>query len=212
MGDAKRIIIVIGIIGLFILLLIGSSVIIKKKAENNNTRINENGSEQKVDQEEPKENTIPSEKADTDKMQLASSVHLRLFECFTSPEGEIVYPDDYCGSYPAEDGYHILLTSLGAENIKKYNDYFYRYDKYLDVILYEQGKISFNRLMEYSDKLASEIADSGINPVEVIADHFDCKIHVKVADESKQLLEENIQILFDAGEFPEIDIYDIVVE
>ena len=212
MDDAKRIISVIGIIGLFILLLIGSSVIIKKKAENNNTRINENGSEQKVDPEEPKESITPSEKADINKMQLASSVHLRLFECFTSPEGEIVYPDDYCGSYPAEDGYHIVLTSLGAENIKEYNDYFYRYDKYLEVILYEQGKISFNRLMEYSDKLASEIADSGINPAEVIADHFDCKIHVKVADESKQLLEEHIQILLDAGEFPEIDMHDIVIE
>ena len=141
---------------------------------------------------------------------VAESMNMELYKHFELKDGVHIYPDDFCGSYTAEDGYHILLTSLDEETIKKYNGFLGAYSElFYEYVFYEPGKLSVNTMQTYADDLELKLSEKDLKPYSIAVNPVELKIVIipKLTFYNQTI--EAVKEILDTGDYENLDISDM---
>ena len=140
---------------------------------------------------------------------IATGLHNLLVGSFKrDSEGRIIYPDEFCGDYVAEDGLHVVLKSIDGDITSEYNEYF---TGYLDKVYYEQGKISYSDMQRYSSRICELCRKEGYSSCNAKIDISKRKIILYVQPQSVDNLKKFVDQLVGIGEFEELESSDVAV-
>ncbi|MCR4840929.1 MAG: hypothetical protein K5848_05255 [Lachnospiraceae bacterium] len=146
---------------------------------------------------------------DSSENRIAAGLHNLLIGQFErDSDGMIIYPEEFCGDYIAEDGLHVVLVSIDGGITSRYNDYF---QGYLNMVYYEQGKIPYSDMLQYCEIIRTMSIEEGFSSCEAEIDISKGGIVLSVQPQSVDNLRKFVDEIVGKGELKNLSSSNVTV-